>query len=215
MTLMDKDQLRIKLDELHITPSNYNLEGKFSDDCVILDYSNHLWHVYVTDERGKYQKDNQFSSEQEACTFIYNSFKSWFNYDLRDLQRIYGLLKKRPHRKNKAFLEQYIFDKLDFDLPPNFKSFYTLYDGAVGYVGKHTYIDIWRLEELEQINNQFNLASLGGFYFFAKSASNQGYSFSKKTPEIFEIQEMSKLETADFRFCGKDIDDFLLCLFDK
>lgn len=212
---MNKDQLRIKLDELHVPPGSYNLDGVFRGDCMILDFSNHLWHVYATDERGEYEKDNQFSSEQEAFKFIYESFKSWFNYDLRNLRRIYDLLQTRPHHKDKAFLEQNIFEKLGFELPPDFKSFYKMYDGAVGYIGKHTYIDIWRLEELEEINNQFYRALQKDFYLFAKSAINQGYAFSKSAPEIVEIQDMSKLDMPDFRFCAKDIDDFLLYLFDK
>jgi hypothetical protein len=47
---MNKDQLRIRLDELQVPPCSYNLDGKFKGDRLILDFPNHQWHVYVTNE---------------------------------------------------------------------------------------------------------------------------------------------------------------------
>jgi hypothetical protein len=87
----------------------------------------------------------------------------------------------------------------------------------LGYIGQHSYIDIWRLEDLLQRNKEYHIEeTLSGFFLFAiNNKTNEGYTIKKKTSEIYEIKDLSKISLADCIFCAKDINEFLLYLFDK
>lgn len=69
--MLKKDELRDALTERGIPPILYNLDGNGrTDERFCLEYTNHEWRVYFS-ERGVKTTNEKFSSEEEACQFIY------------------------------------------------------------------------------------------------------------------------------------------------
>ena len=68
---MKKSELRDILIEKEIPSMLYNLDGKGrTDERFCLEYINNEWRVYFS-ERGIKTTNEKFSSEEEACQFIY------------------------------------------------------------------------------------------------------------------------------------------------
>lgn len=68
---MKSNELKEKLQQLGIPAYLYNLDsvGR-TDERLCLEYSNNEWHVYYS-ERGVKTTDKIFTSEDEACEYIY------------------------------------------------------------------------------------------------------------------------------------------------
>lgn len=77
---MKTTDLKQKLRDLGISESEYNLEGEMQENSIILWRNYHRWQVIMY-ERGTQNEMGGFSSEDEACEYIYNIFlksvQSW------------------------------------------------------------------------------------------------------------------------------------------
>ena len=72
---MNKSELKYRLNELEVDPIFYSLEGELQPDRVVLYRNYHRWEVFYFDEKGNRDNEKVFSSEKEACDYIYNYFK--------------------------------------------------------------------------------------------------------------------------------------------
>ena len=69
--MMKKNELRDALIEMEIPSILYNLDGNGrTDERFCLEFTNNEWRVYFS-ERGVKTTNEKFSSEEEACQFIY------------------------------------------------------------------------------------------------------------------------------------------------
>jgi hypothetical protein len=67
---MNREQLKIRLTELKITPSAYSLSGGLPNECYVLGQQpNGLWEVYYS-ERGQKNDLHIFDSEASASQFL-------------------------------------------------------------------------------------------------------------------------------------------------
>lgn len=83
---MNKNELEYKLNLLEVRPSSYALEGELLPDRIVLYNSYHNWEVFYLDERGGRNDVKVFSSEDEACQYIYEIFR-----DIKEVEKKYGL----------------------------------------------------------------------------------------------------------------------------
>lgn len=67
---MNREELKIKLNELGIPSSWYSLYGDRIPDCTILECS-YKWELFDLGERGEIKKIGSFDSEEEACSHFY------------------------------------------------------------------------------------------------------------------------------------------------
>lgn len=72
---MTISELRNKLGLLGIDENTYSLDGELNPDSIVLFNSYQEWKVFYLDERGGKHGKRTFSSEQEACDYIYKLFK--------------------------------------------------------------------------------------------------------------------------------------------
>lgn len=83
---MNKNKLKYKLDNLNIYRGYYSLEGELLPDRIVLFQNFDIWEVFYFDERGNRNNEKVFTSESEACEYIYNHFK--LQKDLENKYRI-------------------------------------------------------------------------------------------------------------------------------
>lgn len=72
---MNKLELKQRLDKLEVNPDFYSLEGDLLPDRIVLYQNYHRWEVFYFDEKGNRDNEKVFSSEKEACEYLYDYFK--------------------------------------------------------------------------------------------------------------------------------------------
>jgi len=71
---MNRVELKDRLDLLGIASNRYSLTGELKADTVNLYENYNKWEVFYLDERGRRNDERVFSSEGEACNYIYELF---------------------------------------------------------------------------------------------------------------------------------------------
>jgi len=77
---MNIGELKNKLDDLNVRPSDYSLEGTIKAARTILLYANSKWLTFECDENGKTVDKKVFETENEACQDMLNRMiylKEW------------------------------------------------------------------------------------------------------------------------------------------
>lgn len=72
---MNRAELKRRLDELQVNPRFYSLEGEMLPDRMVLYHSYDKWIVFYFSERGNRENERIFSSEEEACSYLYELFE--------------------------------------------------------------------------------------------------------------------------------------------
>ncbi|MBX3289415.1 MAG: hypothetical protein KF855_08725 [Acidobacteria bacterium] len=72
---MNRQELRKKLDELGVDRAHYSLDGDRSVVGIVLYDSYGTWTIFDVDERGNSNGETTFTSEEEACHYIYKIFE--------------------------------------------------------------------------------------------------------------------------------------------
>jgi hypothetical protein len=67
--------LKEKLELLGINKERYSLSGDLYPDCIILFENYSKWEVFYLDEKDGRNDERNFSTESEACIYIYVLFK--------------------------------------------------------------------------------------------------------------------------------------------
>ncbi len=70
---MDRQQLKLALYKLGVNPKRYAFDT-LESDAVILYQNYSLFEVFYLSERGNRDMKKSFSSEAEACEYVYNLF---------------------------------------------------------------------------------------------------------------------------------------------
>lgn len=87
------------------------------------------------------------------------------------------------HRKDKgasASEIKLIEQKISFKLPADYKDFLTLANGAVGPIGKNSYLDLWSLSEAVEANEAYEINRLAADLFaFSSTGGGEGFAFNK------------------------------------
>jgi hypothetical protein len=71
---MKKLELSNKLSLLGIDKAQYSLDGELKPDSIILFRNYSRWEVFYLDERGGRNNERIFTTESEACCYIYGLF---------------------------------------------------------------------------------------------------------------------------------------------
>jgi len=69
---MNKDILKLNLEKLKIPKSYYSLNAELLPGRVVLHENYDRWEVFLFTEKGNREDEVVFSSEEEACRYIYD-----------------------------------------------------------------------------------------------------------------------------------------------
>jgi len=87
---MNKEDLRLQLNLLHVKATDYSLDGLLKNDCVVLHQNYYKWEVLYIDEKGRREDEKIFNSESEACYYILKLFT-----ELKEIEKRFNLNTKR------------------------------------------------------------------------------------------------------------------------
>jgi hypothetical protein len=97
---MNRDELKVKLDELNIPVSNYSLYGIRNPDAIILECG-FKWRIYGIDERGGEHEKAAFATESEACVYFY---KMMVRFKVAEEKRKNMHPIEKPLEENRKFI---------------------------------------------------------------------------------------------------------------
>jgi hypothetical protein len=105
--------------------------------------------------------------------------------------------------------------QLSFTLPNEYKSFMIFSNGAEGSIGKNSYVALWSLDEIVELNKAYSVNEFAhGLVLFGSDGGNTAYAFDKRTPEISVVEiPFIIMDLDDVEKCGKTFDDFLYYLY--
>lgn len=120
--------------------------------------------------------------------------------------------RKRPHRNIPA--KQLFFQEMATYLPVGFCGFFKIYDGLISKIGKNTFIDIWKVEDILSRNTgvQTN-KSRESFIIFCEVNEKKNYAFGRTNKGIFDVT-LESSGTYDFIYFADGFVNFFLKLFD-
>lgn len=105
--------------------------------------------------------------------------------------------------------------KLDFKLPGDYVNVIKVYNGGEGDVGKESYLVLFALEELEEVNADYAILmnEIPDYFLFGKDAADTGYAFHKTNHSYHAFGLMSNFDTDPMIFCGHNFDEFIEYLY--
>lgn len=72
---MNIKELEQALSNMHVPVEFYSLNGDILPDRIVLLKNYFKWEVFYFDERGNRDQEKIFSSEEEACDYIFQYFE--------------------------------------------------------------------------------------------------------------------------------------------
>lgn len=74
--IYEQRYIKKELDKLGVNPNEYSLNGNIESDKIVLYQNYSKWEVFYFDERGGRNCEKVFCNEEDACSYIYELFKS-------------------------------------------------------------------------------------------------------------------------------------------
>lgn len=125
---------------------------------------------------------------------------------------IAGPLEKNGPLNDKVLTS--FLSEIDFTPPSDYIEFMRIHNGAEGSIGENSYLQLWRIEELIEANQDYEVEKYApGFFVFASSGGGRAYAFNKRDSTIMYFDFISMLISDDPVFCGEDFTAFLTYLF--
>lgn len=74
--IYEQRYIKKELDKLGVNPNEHSLNGNIESDKIVLYQNYSKWEVFYFDERGGRNCEKVFCNEEDACSYIYELFKS-------------------------------------------------------------------------------------------------------------------------------------------
>ena len=106
--------------------------------------------------------------------------------------------------------------KLEINFPAQYKEFMLESNGVEGSIGGNSYLAIWHIEEIVELNEAHKVSEFTpGLVYFGSDGGGIVYAFDKrdKNIPIVEFPDDS-IHIEDARLCGHTFEEFLQNLYD-
>ncbi|MCW3466433.1 SMI1/KNR4 family protein [Chitinophaga nivalis] len=124
------------------------------------------------------------------------------------MQEYIQLLEKNPPVDPNVltvFLSQ-----IDFTPPVDYIDFIKQYNGAEGKIGNNQYLKLWGVEELIDLNKDYEVdLYAAGYFIFGSNLGGTAYAFNKKESSIVTFEFIGMLMDDEAIFCGANFLEFL------
>lgn len=108
-----------------------------------------------------------------------------------------------------------IVESFDFRLPPTYVEVMNGFNGGEGGVGPDSWLNLFPVEELQQINKDYHILmdDIPEYFLFGKDAADTGYAFHKTRGTFHAFGLMSIFDTDPIELLGDDFIQFLEFLY--
>lgn len=75
-----------------------------------------------------------------------------------------------------------------FGFDPDYVSFLTETDGGEGHIGANSYVILWRVAELLEMNEAYEVAEYApGLFLFGSDGGGEAYGFDRKSGRVVSV----------------------------
>ena len=128
----------------------------------------------------------------------------------------------KEYTKNMVSISSSGFKQVDyikdwgFTPPDDYIDFMTEFIEGEGPIGENSWLTLWRVDELAEINrSNIIMEDVPEYFLFGKDAADTGYAFNKSYKTYHSFGLMSDIENDDIVYLGKNFLTFIKNLQDE
>jgi hypothetical protein len=108
-----------------------------------------------------------------------------------------------------------IESKLGLSFPDDYKNFMMEFNGAEGPIGSQSYLMLWRIEELEDLNKVAAVDEFApGLLLFGSDGGGMSYAFDTRKTNTLIVEVPTEILSIDkVKQCGQTFQEFLEYLY--
>jgi hypothetical protein len=101
--------------------------------------------------------------------------------------------------------------KVGFRFPVEYREFMLMTDGAEGVLGTNSYLVIWHIGEVIELNEGYAVEEFTpGIFYFGSDGGGMAFAFDTREEQIPIVEfPVESINIEDVRLCGKTFNDFL------
>ena len=126
-----------------------------------------------------------------------------------------GLLESMDH--NPPATDQALSDaeaKLGMVFPAQYKELMLTSNGAEGMIGESSYLAIWTIEEVIELNIDLNMAKYTpGLVYFASDGGAMAYAYDTRNDKRIVVIPYQTIDIEEAEPCGETFEEFLETLY--
>lgn len=104
-----------------------------------------------------------------------------------------------------------IIERFNFKFPDSYLSLIKEFNGGEGEVGNESWLCLFPIEELDNINRSYGLlmSDIPDYFLIGKDTADTGYAIHKINGTFHSFGLMSNFKTDHIEFLGNDLVEFL------
>lgn len=112
---------------------------------------------------------------------------------------------------------EYVEKVLSVQFPNDYKQFVLAYDGGEGCVGSNSYLVLWTLNDIIELNEAYAVNQFApGLILFGTDGADTAYAYDMRTDKkmIVEVPFIG-MNLGNLTVCANNLNDFLGYLYNK
>ena len=101
--------------------------------------------------------------------------------------------------------------------PKEYRDFMLKYNGCEGEIGQLSYISMWKIEELAELNKSYSVEEFTpNFVYFGSDGGDMAYAFDFSAGEVNYIEfPFMSIDESDKEVLGATLDEFFMMLYKR
>lgn len=101
--------------------------------------------------------------------------------------------------------------------PKEYRDFMLKYNGCEGEIGQLSYISMWKIEELAELNKSYSVEEFTpNFVYFGSDGGDMAYAFDFSAGEVSYIEfPFMSIDESDKEVLGATLDEFFMTLYKR
>ena len=105
--------------------------------------------------------------------------------------------------------------EMKIKFPKEYRDFMLKYNGGEGEIGQLSYISMWKIEELAELNKSYSVEEFTpNFVYFGSDGGDMAYAFDFSAGEVSYIEfPFMSIDESDKEVLGATLDEFFMTLY--
>ena len=107
--------------------------------------------------------------------------------------------------------------EMKIKFPKEYRDFMLKYNGGEGEIGQLSYISMWKIEELAELNKSYSVEEFTpNFVYFGSDGGDMAYAFDFSAGEVSYIEfPFMSIDESDKEVLGATLDEFFMTLYKR
>lgn len=111
---------------------------------------------------------------------------------------------------------KHVEEIMGISFPRDYVAFMMKADGAEGSLGENSYLSIWRIEDIAELNNDYEVSEYTpGLVYFGSDGGGIAYAFDMNLGGCIVEFPFDSIHYEDAKVIGHSFIEFIRCLFNR